>query len=857
MLATVVIQPDGNSRAVCHWLRQCRCIGFAKALAEPVAHGKTPVPHGAIMSGAALRSVLVRTFLLAGWFAACAAGVRAADPELRTVNPCGGQRGSEVDVTLGGVRLGDIKDLLWYTPGIAVKSVESKAKNQAKVHLAIAGDCRPGLHSFRVRTGSGISNLLTFSVGTLPEVNETEPNNDVEHAQAIPLGVTVNGVVLSEDVDYFAVDAKKGQRITAEIEGLRLGLDFFDPAVAILDARRFVVSGADDTPAAWQDSIASVVAPADGRYYVQVRESSYNGSPRCHYRLHVGSFPRPLAALPAGGPPGQTVAVQWLGDVAGPLIEQVALPAQASFDFGVCPQDPKGVCPLPLPLRVNALPNVLEKEPNNEPTQGTEFDGPAALGGVLGQPGDIDWFRFKSKTDQALDVRVFARTLRSPVDSVLMVRQIGGGQVAYNDDAGGPDSYARVRLAANREYAIGIQDQLRGGGPEYAYRIEVTPVAPQLTLSLPEREEFVDIVAPIPRGNRFALVVNAAREDFGGAIELGPRNLPPGVKAETLPMADGDGQTVVLFSADAAAPLGQSLVDLVGTSKVGNQVVEGRLKQRSSLVRGVNKREVWNRYADRLAAAVTEAVPFNIELVAPKAALPQAGSMNLKVVARRDKGYDEPITLQMLRLPPGVSSVNSVTLAKGQTEALIPLTADGSARVGKTRIAVLGAATVGEGQVTVATQLVDLDVCEPVYRATIASITIEQGKPGELIAELTRSGSFQGVAQAQLLGLPGEVTSEPRPVPADAKELVFPLKTTEKSPVGKHKSVLCQLVFNVNGETVSQTLGPGELRIVKPAPPKVAKVEAPKPAAKVEAAPPAVKRLSRLEQLRQARQDGK
>ena len=41
--------------------------------------------------------------------------------------------------------------------------------------------------------------------------------------QAIPMNVTVNGVADNEDVDYFVVEAKKGERISAEIEGMRLG----------------------------------------------------------------------------------------------------------------------------------------------------------------------------------------------------------------------------------------------------------------------------------------------------------------------------------------------------------------------------------------------------------------------------------------------------------------------------------------------------------------------------------------------------------------------------------------------------------------------------------------------------------
>jgi len=46
------------------------------------------------------------------------------------------------------------------------------------------------------------------------------------------MNVTVTGVADNEDVDYYAVEARKGDRITAEVEGTRLGITLFDPYVA-------------------------------------------------------------------------------------------------------------------------------------------------------------------------------------------------------------------------------------------------------------------------------------------------------------------------------------------------------------------------------------------------------------------------------------------------------------------------------------------------------------------------------------------------------------------------------------------------------------------------------------------------
>ena len=150
-------------------------------------------------------------------------------------------------------------------------------------------------------------------------MEEKEPNNEFLTPQKIPLNCTVHGVANNEDVDYFAVEAKKGQRISVEIEGMRLGTTFFDPYIAILDSKRFELATSDDTALLKQDGCLSIVAPADGTYIVMVRETSYRGNGACQYRLHVGTFPRPMAVVPAGGKLGEEVELRFIGDATGEI----------------------------------------------------------------------------------------------------------------------------------------------------------------------------------------------------------------------------------------------------------------------------------------------------------------------------------------------------------------------------------------------------------------------------------------------------------------------------------------------------------------------------------------------------------
>src|SRR5262249_4811461 len=140
-----------------------------------------------------------------------------------------------------------------------------------------APDCRLGEYAFRVRTATGVSDLRTFWVGALPVVDEQEPNSEFDKPQTMPLNTTVHGSIGGEDVDYFAVECKKGQRLSVEVEAGRLGNVFWDPHVAILDARRFEMVASDDSPLRSQDGACSVMIPADGKYIVRIRESAYGG----------------------------------------------------------------------------------------------------------------------------------------------------------------------------------------------------------------------------------------------------------------------------------------------------------------------------------------------------------------------------------------------------------------------------------------------------------------------------------------------------------------------------------------------------------------------------------------------------
>lgn len=787
----------------------------------------------------------------------------AAAPRFTSLAPRGGQRGHEVKVTLAGNNLEDAEELLIYDDGIEVVSLEhpeadNQKSRQVIVTLKLNDDCPLGTHRMRIRTRTGLSDLQNFYVSAHPIVDEKEPNTDFAAPQVIEKNVAVYGRIDSEDVDYYAIDAKQGERISVEVFGMRLGYssggNYFDPYVAILNEDRFELAASDDTPLVWNDCVASIIAPADGRYIVQVRDSSYNGDGRAYYFAHIGQFPRPHSVIPSGGKPGENVTLTFLGDVSGPITREVTLPTEGPFErFGIEVEDEYGVAPSAQPFRISAVDNFVEQEPNNDRNAASAGAAPGALNGIISEPGDIDFFKFSAKKDQQFEVEVYARRIRSGLDPVLNIyRMDNGGRVDGNDDSRGPDSYMRFKAPEDGEYALMIYDHLRNGAPTYAYRVELTPVEPTLHAEPIEFARYQQQQIIIPQGAGSGIVANVRRENIGGPVNFRSDSLPEGVRIECPESWRADGNMPVIFYADENAPVAGKFADIDVFLDDPNQKdrhVSGDLMQKVLMIRGQNNNRVWEEEMYRLPVIVTEKAPFKVWIETPKVPLVRGGSMMLKVKCEKAEGWDEDIALRMLQNPPGTNSSGSVKIAKGQTEAQIPINAAGNAAVRESMIALRCIANIGNGSIELCTPFVPLKVEEQYMTLEFAQGAMEQGKEIVYPVKVTKRKDFEGEAVVKLLGLPANATAEELKLTKDMTELNFTIKAAENTPAGMSKNVFCQVLVPENGDSILHNLGTGRLRVDTPPPPKKDAPATPKPVEVAKKEPPK-KPLSRLEMLR-------
>lgn len=778
-------------------------------------------------------------------------------PELNLIEPRGGQRGTELEMHFYGERLDGLQELLAYQPGIEVRGITVENAKHASAKVFIKPDAPLGEHQFRVRTGGGVSYLRSFFVGQFPTVAEADPNDTPEQAQRIELNTTVQGVAKAEDPDYYVCSLKKGQRFSAEVEGMRLGRTMFDTYVAIVDPKGFEIASCDDAALLRTDSFASVIIPEDGDYRVLVREAAYEGSDACQYRVNIGTFPRPTAVFPNGARPGETVEFKFIGDPAGEFTETIAIPADANGRFPLFPSRDGLHAPSPLWIKVSPLATVAEAEPNSgikDATKAPEL--PFAAHGIVGEALDNDFISFKAAKGENLTLKVLARDLRSPLDAMLSVRDAKGKYLAGNDDQGGPDSVMQWTAPEAGEYFAVVRDQLQSGGPDFTYRLEITRRGPAIAAALPvvERNNSQKWkVINVPRGNRYATVVNFSRENIGCDLAFEAESLPAGVAMKAPAIHRSVNAAPVVFEAAADAAVAGSLHRFRVKSTGDAPPLEGWLRDVVNHVEVNNQGAYHSAESDRVTVSVIEEAPFVLELETPAVPIVKNGTTQLKVKAVRKEGYKEAVTLRFLWNPPGIGTPATVTMAGDQSEALYEVNANGDAAPGEWQVCVLGEANTPQGPVLVSTQLVTLRIAEPYVGMTIDMAATEQGKPTTLIAKVDYTTAFTGNATAELIGLPHGAKTQPVSFPHGQAEVHFPVEIAGDATVGKHTALFCRVTIPENGQTILHQVGHGgTLRIDKPAantppPPPVAKADAPAAAP----APPAEKPLSRLEQLRQ------
>lgn len=424
------------------------------------------------------------------------------------------------------------------------------------LRVTIAEDAEPGVREIRLATPSGLSNPMVFQVGQLPEFSETAARaanpdldrflerlgrapapNPTRSEMRIRLPATINGQIMPGTVDSFRFNARKGQQLVAIAQARALipyladaVPGWFQATLALYDAKGKELAYADDfrfDP----DPVLHFDIPKDGEYVLEIKDSIYRGREDFVYRITVGELPFVTGIFPLGGPAGAKTEIELAGwnlpDTRFTVDNLDTMPGVRMVSLRKQDWAANTV-----PFAVDTLPELLEKEGNNDAKTAQRVSLPVIINGCMDHPGDADVFRFEGRAGQEIVAEVMARRLDSPLDSSLRLTDAAGKQIAFNDDfedkgAGltthHADSYLRATLPANGTYHLQITDAPRRGGPEYAYRLRLGPPQPDFELRV------VPSTLSVRAGSSVPVTVFALRkEGFTNDITLALKNAPPG-----------------------------------------------------------------------------------------------------------------------------------------------------------------------------------------------------------------------------------------------------------------------------------------------------------------------------------------
>ncbi|MDP4624970.1 MAG: hypothetical protein NWT08_07515 [Akkermansiaceae bacterium] len=767
---------------------------------------------------------------------------------LNPISPPGGQRGTDVPITLRDDNITSFQEFITYQPGLELIDLkpDEKDNKSATATLRISPDAALGEHLFRIRTSHDISYVRSFWVGPFPTVSEKKD----DASQPVPLNSTVQGIIDQEDEDTFIVSMKKGQRLSAEAEAVRLGRIMFDARLSIKDPAGKEIATNDDSALLKIDPQLSIVAAQDGDYAVSIREAAWEGNGQSRYRLHIGTFPRPTAVFPPGGKPGETLTFTFLGDPAGSFTQTTTLPPDYDGKFPLYPILEGQTSPSPIPVIVSALEHSNQSGENFTKESAHPFPSTvSAVDGILDGENQERWFRFTAKKDENLEIRALARSFHSPLDPVIHLRDSKNKNIVRIDDDGNfPDSLAKWTCPADGEYFIQLYDQLRRTGDDFTFRIEITSRQQKLSASLPSADRNDSQKAkffPVPQGNRYASVIQLKRENNGSAIKFLTENLPQGVRMIAPDVPKSINSFPVIFEADPGAPLAATLQPFTIRAEEGD--LSGSLSDTINLVE-INNLGVFHSITlDRIPLAVTSPASFSIELEAPKNPIVANGTAMLKMRVTRAEGFKNKISTRFLWSPPGISAPAGTEIAPEKSEADYELNAAADAPEGKWQICVVAEADTPTGRRIVSSSFVTLEVAAPFVSATLDLASARVGEPSAMLAKIEHNRPFQGTATAELLALPHGVTSTPINFKADTAEITFPLTISSEAKPGKNTSILCKILIPGNGGSILHLTAQGGTLRIDPA-----QQNAPdKPKQEQAAKDPAAKPLSRLEQLRQ------
>lgn len=603
-------------------------------------------------------------------------------PMITSAYPVAVQRGQTTEVAVDGqMNFAGAYKALFEGTGVSAEVISQGSPpvpgtvvRGTKLKVAVAKDAPLGVREFRIATSLGISTVGQLVVVDDPVVLEASANNTIAQAQSVKLPcVLVGKLEILEDLDYFKFEAKEGEAVTFEMVCARIQDKIHDlqkhakPMLTLFDSDGRELTANDHFYFA--DPMLSYKIPKTGTYFLQVRESTFDGDPRWVYAIIATNKPYISHVFPMAGNPGSSMQVEPVGS-AKFVKDKVELKVPDSLGIRQVQLDVGGQATNPATFIVSSLPQFIEQEPNDEPEKANRITLPAGINGRIGKKRDIDHYIFAAKKGKAIRFELQARRhgtlLNSSLHGILEIMNLKGDLLASNDTTHAQEAALTFTPAADGDYVLRVRDLNSKGADSSVYYIEADWALPDFTLRCdPDK-------AMIGPGTSTSWYVHVTRlHGFTGPVQVEVRGLPRDITASPLTIPATMTQGVIVLTASPAATMTAARVELVGTASV--KMPDGK---EATVVHGVTpNQEIYSPGGGRARFDVNQQVVavtlpsdiLKVEVSKTDITLKPGEEVKIDVTIQRRQDHDKGVSLDILfqhlgsimgnPLPPGVTIV--------------------------------------------------------------------------------------------------------------------------------------------------------------------------------------------------------
>jgi hypothetical protein len=228
------------------------------------------------------------------------------------------------------------------------------------------------------------------------------------------------------------------------------------------------------------------ISPAGGRASTVV-EIVWSGAdteePQGFYFSHPGFKAEPI--IPPAPPPPDPKKPPAKPAAPQPAGKPAALQPVTKFKITIPPDMPPGIYDIrlvnqwgisnPRAFVVDDLPEVVEKEPNDDVPQAQRVQINTVINGVIASPTDVDYFVFAGKKGQRVLIRCFAASIDSRLLAGMELYDSAGRQLAVSRYFRDQDAFIDYTLPRDGDYTVRLTEFTHAqGGAEHFYRLKIS-----------------------------------------------------------------------------------------------------------------------------------------------------------------------------------------------------------------------------------------------------------------------------------------------------------------------------------------------------------------------------------------------